>query len=305
MFPIVRVDARRAVTPEQMGTKRKFWFRGEGDVRTLFKAEERGTGEDWAEKIACELCELLGLPHVHYELAHDFVADVPGVVCATAATPPRVLVLGNQLLQALDENYPQGSKYKVRGHTVEAVASAVDLLQPPAEAALPAGIESASDVFAGYLMLDAWVANQDRHHENWAAIFDREAESGRQLSLCPTFDHGASLARNLSDEERRERLGSRDANRRVPAFTRRARSALYESPAATRPMTTLAAFRAWGDRRPDAAKVWIGRLGSIDMTQCQSILDQISPDRMSLTSREFTLELLAENRRRLLDGELA
>jgi len=79
MFDIVQVDSQHAVTSEQLGTKRKFWFRDQQNRHMLFKAEERGTGEDWAEKIACELCKELALPHVHYDLAVS--DDVPGVVC--------------------------------------------------------------------------------------------------------------------------------------------------------------------------------------------------------------------------------
>src|SRR6267142_3629268 len=130
MFPIVRVDSRTAESLEPLGTKPKFWYQDAGR-RMLFKAEERGTGEDWSEKIACELCTLLGLPHVHYDLAVDVARDVPGVVCATCAPPPMALGLGNQLLQALDPSYPDGRKYKVRGHTVNAVVEVMSLLEPP------------------------------------------------------------------------------------------------------------------------------------------------------------------------------
>ena len=170
MFPVIRVDSRQDELLEQLGTKRKFWYRDANGVLTLFKAEERGTGEDWAEKVACELCELLGLPHVQYELAHDEPANVPGVVCTTCALPPAVLILGNQLLQGSDPAYPAGTKYKLKAHTVDAVAAVVQTLQlPPPEycRALPPGIDSALAVFAGDVMLDAWIANQDRHHENW------------------------------------------------------------------------------------------------------------------------------------------
>lgn len=51
MFPIVRVDSRTAESLEPLGTKPKFWYR-DGGTRWLFKAEERGTGEDWAEKVS-------------------------------------------------------------------------------------------------------------------------------------------------------------------------------------------------------------------------------------------------------------
>jgi len=169
VFPIVVVDSKRMQALETLGTKKKFWFRvTEDGPRYLFKAEERGTGEDWAEKLAAELAALLGLPHVPYKLAHDARNDYPGVVCETCAPPPIALKHGNQLLLANNPDYPEGNRWHVREHTVDAVAEVLDWLQlPPAQwcAHLPTGIESALDCFVGYVMLDAWIANQDRHHE--------------------------------------------------------------------------------------------------------------------------------------------
>jgi hypothetical protein len=49
LFEIVTVDSRNAEAIEPLGTKRKFWYL-DGEKRMLFKAEERGTGEDWAER---------------------------------------------------------------------------------------------------------------------------------------------------------------------------------------------------------------------------------------------------------------
>ena len=163
MFRIVHVDSGKAEALEPLGTKRKFWFRDDQGRRLLFKAEERGTGEDWAEKIAGELAQLLGLPHVDYELAVESDGQTPGVVCESCAPPPVSLVLGNQLLLARDPDYPaaEGRRYKVRQHTVSAVAEVIHGLQPPPSSwagALPATIETGLDVFTGYVMLDAWIA---------------------------------------------------------------------------------------------------------------------------------------------------
>jgi hypothetical protein len=301
MYLIVRVDHRRAEQLEPLGTKPKFWYRADDGTRTLFKAEERGTGEDWAEKIVCEFAELLGLPHVHYDLAVDVEREIPGVVCATCAPAPMAMGLGNQLLQALDPEYPMGSKYKVRAHTIDAVIAIVEVLQaPPApfRECLPAGINLALGVFAGYVMLDALVANQDRHHENWAAL--RTPAEPRTLYLAPTFDHGASLARNISDEERQERLNSSDHGRQLPVFAARARSAFYESPTETRPLTTLTAWQAFSQRSPGAGTIWLEQLGRITAEAIDGILGEIPPQRMSQISRDFTRELLLENLRRLL-----
>lgn len=173
MFPTIRVNIDSSEELEPLGTKRKFWFMDGQQRRMLFKAEERGTGDDWAEKIACELAALLGLPHVHYELAST--EDLPGVICESCAPPPWSLLLGNQLMLTRDPAYPaeEAKKYKVRAHTTSGVAAVLEPLQLPPEpwcSGLPDGIQTAADVFVGYLLLDAWVANQDRHHENWGAL---------------------------------------------------------------------------------------------------------------------------------------
>lgn len=303
MFPVVRVDSRRAEALEPLGTKRKFWYL-DGEQRLLFKAEERGTGEDWAEKIACELCRLLGLPHVHYELAHDDSADLPGVICASCAPRPLALILGNQMMLQRDPAYPaeEGNRYKVRAHTVDAVAEVLRLLAPPTSAGLEGtldGLNSGLDVFVGYVMLDAWIANQDRHHENWGALRDNE-----QLSLAPTFDHGASMARNLGDDERHERMTTRDTQRQVGAFARRARSAFYQSSEAARPLTTVEAWHAFAALAPHAANHWRCRLAAIDSDTVVDLLLQVPPSRMSTVCRDFTGNLLRENHVRLLKDEV-
>ena len=301
MFPIVPVDSRTAVALEPLGTKRNFWYL-DGAKRMLFKAEERGTGDDWAEKIACELCRLLGLPHVHYELAHDEVAGVPGVVCETFAPWPRTWVPGNEMMQERDAAYPlrESNRFKVREHTIDAVADVVRQVAPPPDTAagsVSAG-RSALEVFAGYILLDAWIANQDRHHENWGVVREESL-----VSLAPTFDHGASQARNLTDEERHERLTSRDANRQVQFFSRRARSAFFGSADDRKPLTTVAAWRAFSSLVPDAARMWLDRLAGIDDGTVDTLLHRVPPSRMSEVCRTFTSRLLAENRERLLMGE--
>jgi len=303
MFRIYRVDRNRAEAMEQLGTKRKFWFRDD-DRRMLFKAEERGTGEDWAEKVACQLCERLGLPHVHYELAEEYDGQqyiLPGVVCETCAPRPTSLVLGNQLLLARDPAYPahESRKYKVREHTIHAVAEAVRGLGPPSApwmSGIPPGVTTALDVFVGYVMLDAWIANQDRHHENWGAL------RSDQLRLAPTFDHGASLARNLEDSERKERLETTDRNRTVAYFAQRARSAFYHAENDPRPMGVLEAFLAFRQLARQAADAWIGRLASVTREEIGQVLDEVPNKRMSRITKDFTVELLLENQRRLPGG---
>jgi hypothetical protein len=178
MFSIYRVEKDDCTAIEPLGTKTKYWY---DNSRKLFKAEDRDTGEDWAEKIACHLCELLNLPHVHYELAdlyHGNTREKRGVICENCATSPLSLILGNQCLFGLDPNYPvKRDRYKVREHTVCAVAEFLKQIESPNDFRsedVPSSNETALDIFVGYVMLDAWIANQDRHHENWGVLLDKD-----------------------------------------------------------------------------------------------------------------------------------
>jgi len=145
-------------------------------------------------------------------------------------------------------------------------------------------------------MLDAWIANQDRHHENWGALHLT------LLHLAPTFDHGAGLGRNLNDGEREERLSTKDRNRTVPAFAERGRSAFYRTEADDRPLSTRDAFLAFGERSPSARRGWLERLLAVHPDAVSSILDRVPPERMTPVCKEFTFALLNENRRRLLES---
>ena len=306
-FPIHRVDRSQAEASETLGSKPKFWFR-EGQRRLLFKADDRGTGEDWAEVIACHLCELLGIPHVDYELAQEFDESKPvrpGVICENMASSGVYLALGNEMLLSIDPKYPTQQRFKVRQHTVDAVTSVVSALQPPTAkwaTNIPSGVESALDVFVGYVMLDAWTANQDRHHENWGALLPlHQPRAVLQLYLAPTFDHGAGLGRNLTDDDRQKRLSTNDRNQTVAAFAERGRSAFYPAGTDTRSMGTLEAFLAFGERSPTAMRSWLERLLAVNPADVSSILERVPPERMSPVCKEFTLALLNENRRRLLE----
>jgi hypothetical protein len=299
-FPVRRVGRDLANAVEPLGSKPKFWFH-EGGRRLLFKAEDRGTGEDWAEMVSCCLCELMGLPHVQYELAAEYEGDQyrrPGVVCENMAPRPTTLVLGNQLLLDHDAAYPATQRFKVRQHTVDAVVEVVGQLTPPAPdwmRGTPGTAPSALDIFLGYIMLDAWIANQDRHHENWGALVD-----GDTMGLAPTFDHGAALARNLTDRERHDRLTTRDRNRTVEAFARAGRSRFYATTTDSRALGTLDAFEEFALNCAGARRVWLKQLEAVDGQAISAILERVPDDRMTPVCREFTLELLLTNQQRLL-----
>jgi len=158
------------------------------------------------------------------------------------------------------------------------------------------GVEDAVEVFVGYLMLDAWIANTDRHHENWALVVHPQATK----HLAPSYDHAASLGAHETDKNRQDRLTTRDQGRAVPRYVARAASAFFASPTDRKPMTTLAVFRAVDARRPEAVRAWLARLERISPQAIQGILADIPPDWMSPVAMDFALSMLTYNRQRLL-----
>lgn len=92
-FQIVNVPDDAADLTEQLGTKPKVWFQGK---EYLFKEGNPNTGNDWAEKVASALCDLLDLPHAVYDLA--IWRGKRGVICPNFVPKGGRLDHGNELL---------------------------------------------------------------------------------------------------------------------------------------------------------------------------------------------------------------
>jgi len=287
------------VTPddaEQMGSKEKFWCKDTTGLRYLLKFARPQTGEDWAEKVAAELAEVCGLPHATVELA-SFESRRAVLVSYFLRRGDR-LVPGNELLLEEDPSYPATRTYKVPQHTLEAVLNVLkDVSAPPhKESGGLVDSQSAIEVFSGYLVLDALIGNTDRHHENWGIV----REAGEPLKLAPTYDHGSSLGRELSDEARERRLEGSDKRADLQAYADKARSAFYLRPSDQQPLSTFdAVVQAGRDCHP-AVSAWIQRVGEV-VRQGQHIpvVESIPASLMSQTSKNFALKLLKYNAEKL------
>ncbi|MEH1904034.1 MAG: HipA-like protein [Nostoc sp.] len=296
-FPIIDIplDAREA--NEDLGTKEKFWFRHQDLGRCLFKKARPNTGEDWAEKIAADLCQLLGLPHADYELA---TYNGENGIVSPSFLPPQegtILTLGNEILARIVSDYPQDSK-DLSQHTIDNVFNAIGdaLVNLPINWKPPEGINHAKETFVGYLLLDAWIGNSDRHHENWAFISLEE-----KIYLAPTYDHGSCLGRNESDSKRKSRLITQDAGFTVQAYVEKCNSALYARVSDKKTLKTFNAFCEVQQRYPDAASVWLNNLARVSSNDTLELFERIPFNRISQTAIEFAQKILELNQSKLLD----
>lgn len=287
------IDDWEPIEIEPQGTKFKLWMAEPGvdgakwvwKPRTRNPAPGGGTywkGDDWSEKVATELAFLLHVPTPRVELAQK--GDELGIVVDDFIRG-RQAHFGNELLPSVIRFYEAGQREEDE-YTVGSVQEALqEVLPPVSEGTLP----TAFDWFVGYLVLDAWIGNVDRHHENWATL-----DTGLGPRLAASYDHASCLGYLLSDEERGKRLGTTDANYTIEAFADRARSKFDG-----RPHPRVVALEGLGVCARGVAATWLHRL-SDSLPLATHVLSRVPSSRMTDVAKLFAIRLLEHNGTALL-----
>lgn len=143
---------------------------------------------------------------------------------------------------------------------------------------------TAREVFVGYLLFDALIANVDRHDRNWAIV---RTESGREC-LSATYDHGSALGSGLDEERRRAWVLD------VPRWCRRGFAQRFEG---GRETTLLDLAKEFATELPDAYAYWRQKIVQIDLAEVAEMLKRIPV--MSELERTFAYEVVSENQRRI------
>jgi hypothetical protein len=273
--------------------------------RWLFKEGRPGTGENWAEKAACEIARLIGLPCAHYDLA--IWRDKLGTVSKYFLPERSILVHGNELLFLRDTDYPVSREHKrgfqkVRQHTLIRVLGAqIERIEVTVDDYPELRSISAFKAFVGYFVFDALIGNTDRHHENWGVIYQAPQKESPRLILAPTFDHASSLGRELNDPERIARLQTTDAGFAVSAYADRARSAIFDNEEDRTPLTCFDVVVRCQEIHREAVSFWLDRLSRLDdAVWPDQIHNRIPISFVSQPARDFASRLLVHNKNRLL-----
>lgn len=292
-FPVLDVSSWRVTSLETAGSDEKLWIASESGQRALFKPNrdhlEAAQGEDWAEKLVSEIAALLGVPAARIDLANR--NGVRGCISYTVKRDDYELQPGAALIGELVGPSFDPHSRDAWGHTLENIAAVLPPYRVPPEFDGPQEI-GGYGVFAGYMILDALVANRDRHSENWSVL--RSQSHAVSDALAPSYDHASSLGFNLRDARRSQLLRDRkmfeaflrkgDAHR----FERGRHKALVDH--------ALQALSIAGDRARD---FWLARLAALDPAELQLLAARTTT--MSDLARTLAIEILKENRRRLLD----
>jgi hypothetical protein len=291
------------IQDETSGTEEKYWLRDPDGQRWLFKAVRiRGNhvhGEDWAEKAVAHLARMLGVPCARIELAemHGSQGLISGDLC-----PETDELQHGQIL--LEDRGAEGYEHRKGGrshpgHSLENIRTAlVDAdAQPPDGCDLPFG--AAFNVFAGFLVLDAWVANTDRHDNNWAVLRPEKKSDEAPMRLCGSYDHASSLGFNVRDDKCRSLLEGGEAA--IRTWCGRGYADRFDlGPQPDRPTLVDLAVRGLSLASEAAREYWPRQLREVDEHEVRRVLDRIP--RMSDTARRFAISVLDVNRRRVLDA---
>ncbi|RJQ88581.1 hypothetical protein [Amycolatopsis panacis] len=300
-YQVVDVSKWPVASIEPRGDEPKTWLE-EPDShqeprRWLFKPITRhewgDQGEDWSEKISAEVGRLLAVPCARVELAMH--KGERGLISLDLAPRPLQLFAGMLLMPGVVPGYQVGAaRVDGRpGHSLSNIRLALAGCAPPPASALPPTFH-AFDVFVGYLLLDALIANRDRHDENWAIL--RPADPVQPDMLCGAYDHASSLGYNLRDADREQKL----RGGRVVHWVKRGTAWRFEHSTPPGPVT-LVALAAEGLRMagPATRGYWMDRLHNVDTNLLVNVVSRIPG--MSDPARTFAMEVLRLNRERLLN----
>lgn len=304
MFETWDVSHWSLIRQETIGADEKYWLAHPTDGQPwLFKANnihENAAGswsqrEDFAEKLGGELATAMGIPCARIEFARR--DDELGCISLNLCPEGWELQTGVVVLDGLLEDYEPGytARNRVRrGHSLENIRWALEGYGPPPGADVPSNFD-AFDVFAGYVVFDAMVANRDRHDENWAVM--RPPPGSGRPTLAGSFDHARALGSTL----REAKITALLQEEGVPKWCYRGTAWRFEhDPEHGCPTLVDIASRALRMVAPAVRDHWLGGVADITTTKVASLTSRI-PD-MSVVVSTFIEQVVTTNRRRVLDG---
>lgn len=296
-WPILDVSEWELAGEETQGLRAHPWLRHQTRPRLwLYKPTEdiadRPLTEGAAEKLASEIARVLAVPAARVELAQRH--STHGCVVEDVRWSKGSHEAGQVLMGALVDDYDPTDRGR-RGHSIANVCTALEQFGAPPNSPTPAGF-TAFDVFTGYLVFDALIANTDRHDRNWAVLVRPPGEDGPD-ALCASYDHASSLGFNVTDGQRTTLL----ADGTVKAWAHKGSARQFEHrPGSQRRTLVDVAREAALLCSADVRGHWLDSVMSVPVDRIDGLLDA-TPGLTPVTKR-FTREVLMINQERLRDA---
>lgn len=179
------------------------------------------------------------------------------------------------------------------GYTVKDIEIALEGCGPP-PGHTPSSRLSAFDVFAGFLIFDALVANRDRHEDNWAVLQPTLGDGVTRIS--PGYDHAGSLGYQLTDEKKAFLL---EAGNRMKfhRWVERGTAWRFDPGAHQIPTLVELARQTFQSLNFGAQSNWASSITNLTPANVALLLGQFP--QMSEVSRKFAYEVILTNAERV------
>ncbi len=303
MYPVFDVSKSISDRPEALGTKEKFWLipdapSGLPASPHLFKIGRPQTGENWAEKVCCEILGHVEISQSHLSLCcprRRYGSSLRTFHAAGGSFIPANMIIAQTVPDYDGERRFRQFKYQLS--TSLGMLRVMLTVRPPLATPDKYAHLTAADFLVGYLLFDTLVGNTDRHHENWGVVIvpGNGASAPPTFHLAPSFDHASSLGRNETDASRVRRLTTTDKRDSVEAYAMRSRTAFYGHADATRTLTQSELICELRGAYPASTTFWATIFSAIDSEVFESIFARISPELMSRDAARFALRIAVLN----------
>ena len=258
------------------GTRQKFWLKHPSENQIyMFKVPKENTGEVWAEKIVSDLGKVLGLNMMDVSIAkHN---DMFGSLAKNFREETEIFYEGGDLFYSIFEDF---DRFNLKYYDI---ANILDILKG----------YNLERRFLQIPIFDTFVANQDRHCDNWGIIY-----RDNSYDLSPIYDNGASLGYQLEPSHIINMLKN---GQMFTAFSNRSRSLIGLS--GKRKPKSLDLL-SWIRRRfPYEVKEEFERINMVDQPMVESIISPIPQEAMDDIYKEWVVKLLLYRKEWLLGWE--
>lgn len=288
---IVDVTSWQVEGPEEMGKKRKFWVVNPIDSELwLFKSPRIVGGapneEDWPEVAVAHVAQQLDISVPITKLAvHE---NAIGVISRDIRSENADLEDGYTLLSQIDGFKDFDSSHENPHYTIPNVLRVLQNFTAPSQ--MRSHVPDGGTAWLWYIVLDALVANTDRHPRNWGTLRDLEGNS----VLAASFDHGSSLGFSEPDAKR-TRL-TQDAD----SLTHWVGKGICKAFAGKPKLLNLAKEAL--ESMPIESKLsLLAKIEALDFARMETALAEIPLGRMSEAARRLCIAILRINQGRLQD----
>lgn len=151
----------------------------------LFK-DRKGeqTTDNFSEKIASEIAQIINLPAAKIDLA--IMGERIGMVSYLINSGTEIIVEG---IQYISSKYPEYDSYDLIDKATGKFYSLDMILESVKE------LNIDKDLFKVFIF-DFIIGNTDRHHSNWAIL-----KNGAESKVCPVYDNTSSLGAYVNDSK--------------------------------------------------------------------------------------------------------